>query len=383
MPWTYENPPDVAQNWTDEEIRACVDAANAVLRDGGTDEEAIYACIHAAGKEEKLMGKKIFRAPIELKADGEEGTFRSVFARFNVIDHDGDVTLPGAFRDGQEVVVEGWNHDYGLPPGKGVIHTDEEKAWIDGQFFLDTTAGKDHYLTLRNLGGLEEWSYTFDIEQSEQGEFESAQVRFLKELDVWGVAPVTRGAGIGTGTVTIKSADRRLDGNERKFAGSPRNPYGTHASRGYPGGRDAWKRAWRIYLSSLEQGTIQGTIRRIGMIAATMECSIPSMSADDVEPRSGACGELDGESYETPGDYDMDEWKDPSDDDLTQEDVQLTCQDLEDLKRACLAEIAKRHACEEEDGKGKAGDPTDPDGKPSGVSPSVLLTKIDILELEE
>lgn len=157
------------------------------------------------------MGRKTFRAPIELKADGEEGTFRSVFARFNVIDLDGDVTRPGAFEDGQEVVVEGWNHDYGLPPGKGVIHSDDQEAWIDGAFFVDTTAGRDHYLTLKALGGLEEWSYTFDIERAEQGDFEEQggqvrEVRFLDALDVWGVAPVTRGAGIGTRTLSLKTA---------------------------------------------------------------------------------------------------------------------------------------------------------------------------------
>ena len=57
MPWTYDDPPDVALNWSTEEIQACVDAANAVLADGGTDEEAIFACINAAGKE-KAMGLK-------------------------------------------------------------------------------------------------------------------------------------------------------------------------------------------------------------------------------------------------------------------------------------------------------------------------------------
>lgn len=50
MPWTVSNPPPPAKNWTEEQKRRCVAAANAVLRGGGTDEEAIYACIHAAGK---------------------------------------------------------------------------------------------------------------------------------------------------------------------------------------------------------------------------------------------------------------------------------------------------------------------------------------------
>jgi len=154
-----------------------------------------------------MAERKTFRASIELKDDGEEGTFRSVFSTLNVIDHDGDVVTEGAFRDGQEVVIEGWNHNYGLlPPGKGIIHTDEKEAWIDGHFFLDTTQGRDHYDTLKALGGLEEWSYTFDIEESGMGEFEGQEVRFLEALDVWGVAPVVRGASIDTRTVTLKSA---------------------------------------------------------------------------------------------------------------------------------------------------------------------------------
>src|SRR3990172_8976046 len=57
MPWTKDNPPSVAKNWTDSEKEKCVAAANAVLEDGGSDEDAVFACISAAGKskEEKSM----------------------------------------------------------------------------------------------------------------------------------------------------------------------------------------------------------------------------------------------------------------------------------------------------------------------------------------
>lgn len=152
-----------------------------------------------------MKKRKVFTGRVELKDDGEEGTFRSVFATLNVIDHDGDVTPTGAFAEGQEVVVEGWNHDYGLPPGKGVIHSDEKEAWIDGRFFLETDQGRNHYNTLKALEGLEEWSYTFMIEEGQPGQFEGEDVYFLNALDVWGVAPVTRGAGIGTRTVALKN----------------------------------------------------------------------------------------------------------------------------------------------------------------------------------
>lgn len=156
------------------------------------------------------MRQKIFRAPIELKQDGEEGTFRAVFATLNVVDHDGDVTTPGAFQDGQAVIIEPWNHSWALPAGKGTIHADEEKAWVDGSFFLDTEAGRENYRTVKNMGNMAEWSYTFDVLEQGSGDFEEEQVNFLRRLDVVGVSPVTRGAGIGTGTTTIK--EKKQDG---------------------------------------------------------------------------------------------------------------------------------------------------------------------------
>ncbi len=152
------------------------------------------------------MKRKTFTAPLELKAegDGERGEFKAVFATLNVVDHHGDVTMPGAFEK-QEVVVEPWNHDWTLPAGKGVIKADDSEAWIEGQFFLDTNAGRENYQTVKNLGALAEWSYTFDIIEADRGQHAGEEVRFLKKMDVVGVGPVTRGAGIDTRTVAIKS----------------------------------------------------------------------------------------------------------------------------------------------------------------------------------
>jgi len=208
MPWTYDDPPAVAQNWTEAEQRRCVDAANAVLEAGGTDQEAIYACIAAAGKERQML-KKTFQSAVEFKEDGEPGEFRAVFSTFNVIDHDHDVTLPGAFEDGQKVRISYWGHRWmDLPVGRGEIHQDEEKAWVDGRFFLDTDGGKQTYLTVKHLSpDLQEWSYGYDIEESRLGEFEEQDVQFLEQLTVHEVSPVMLGAGIGTGTETIKSAE--------------------------------------------------------------------------------------------------------------------------------------------------------------------------------
>lgn len=158
------------------------------------------------GAEMEKIIKKTYKAAMEFKADGEPGEFRATFATLNVIDLDQDVTVPGAFEEGQEVIVEPWNHSWDLPAGKGAIHADDSKAWIDGVFFLDTEAGRENYRTVKNLGSLAQWSYTFKVESASHGEFESQDVQFLEKLDTIGVSPVTRGAGLETRTELIKSS---------------------------------------------------------------------------------------------------------------------------------------------------------------------------------
>ena len=146
------------------------------------------------------------RDRIELKDSGKEGEFRAVFSTFDVIDRDGDVTQAKAFKDGQKIRISYWGHRWqDLPVGKGEIHSDDEKAWVDGQFFLDTQAGLETYKTVKNLEDLQEWSYGFDIIESDDGEVDGQSVRILKELDVYEVSPVLLGAGIGTQTVAIKN----------------------------------------------------------------------------------------------------------------------------------------------------------------------------------
>lgn len=159
------------------------------------------------------MKTKTFRAPVEFK-DDDQGKFEAVFATLGVIDLDGDVTVDGAFKE-QNVVIEPWNHGQTLPAGKGKIVVKENEAKVIGEFFVDTPVGKENYLTVKRLGGDAEWSYTFRILEADHGEKNGQSVRFLRDLDVAGVSPVTRGAGIGTRTDSIKSSgsDGECDGN--------------------------------------------------------------------------------------------------------------------------------------------------------------------------
>lgn len=149
--------------------------------------------------------------PFTLKADGPEGSFRAVFATFDVVDHDGDVTRPGAFKTGSPVIVGSWGHKAEeLPVGKGVIQSDGREAAVEGAFFLDTTPGRDTYQTVKNLDVLGEWSYLYVPEKVSFGTFQDRDVRFLEQIKVFSVDPVLAGAGIDTRTTNIKGLTRDL-----------------------------------------------------------------------------------------------------------------------------------------------------------------------------
>ncbi len=153
------------------------------------------------------MKTKTFKVRLQFKEEGEPGEFSATFATLNVIDLDDDVIETGAVKEGQAVRVAYWGHGWGkLPVGRGVLHSDAEKAWIDGAFFVDTIGGLDTYKTVKHLDELQEWSFGFDILASRMGQFEGQDVQFLEELDIHEVSPVMLGAGIGTETTAIKGA---------------------------------------------------------------------------------------------------------------------------------------------------------------------------------
>lgn len=64
MPYRYpNNVPNPAKNMPAGAQRLCIKAANAVLKEGGTEEEAIFACLHnVKTKYEKKGGKWVFKS---------------------------------------------------------------------------------------------------------------------------------------------------------------------------------------------------------------------------------------------------------------------------------------------------------------------------------
>jgi hypothetical protein len=148
---------------------------------------------------------------VEVK-DADQGLVSAVVSTIGVIDKDGDYTLPGAFEDGADLVLSAYQHQSwsgALPVGKGRLRVTGNEAIVDGQFFLDTTHGRDSFLTVKRLAesGLGEWSYGFDILDAEHGEHDGQRVRFLKKLKVHEASPVLIGAGRDTRTLAVKAAD--------------------------------------------------------------------------------------------------------------------------------------------------------------------------------
>lgn len=145
--------------------------------------------------------------------DADKGTVEAVFSTFNVVDKDGDVTLPDAIEDGAEVVISAYGHQshYGaLPVGKGTIHNDGERGVLKGQFFLDTITGRDTFTTVKHLGPLGEWSYSLNNVKSHFGTFDDQQVNFLESIFVKEVSPVLMGAGVATQTLGTKSLQDQI-----------------------------------------------------------------------------------------------------------------------------------------------------------------------------
>jgi hypothetical protein len=137
------------------------------------------------------------------------GEFEAVFCTTETIDKDGDVITSGAFESGATVKVASWGHNWGsLPVGKGTIREVGNEAIVSGRLFLDSEAGRETWAVLRELGPSCDWSFGFDVLDSELGRFAGQQVRFLRKLKVHEVSPVMVGAGVNTRTLVVKQGRR-------------------------------------------------------------------------------------------------------------------------------------------------------------------------------
>lgn len=147
----------------------------------------------------------------EIKRLGEEGQFEAVIATLDVVDLDGDLTVPGAFKK-QHVSILPAHDSRAASLGKAEIFEKGNKAIARGKFNLETQAGREMHETLKfdlaNGDPVQEWSYGYKVIESEEETRDGETIRLLKSLEVVEVSPVLRGAGIGTGTISAKDKEK-------------------------------------------------------------------------------------------------------------------------------------------------------------------------------
>lgn len=164
---------------------------------------------------EATLETKSFGA-LEIK-DAAQGEVVAVVATLGVVDHDGDVLLPGSFPASSPVKMSAYGHStvWGEPPaGKGTIAVEGDKAIFRGKFFMSTELGREAFHTTKELGSEGEWSFGFPREvKTEELTTEwraKGARRLIAKLMPIEASPVFRGAGVGTGTVSAKAKEEEL-----------------------------------------------------------------------------------------------------------------------------------------------------------------------------
>lgn len=237
MPWTYDNPPAVAQNWTDAQIRRCVDAANAVLDETGDDQQAIFACIHAAGKHlpEGRRMPETKTAP-QFTKEIKDRAVTGIFAVHGNIDSSGDRSWPGSFADtkiaGRDRTVFLWQHDNMAPPVAVIksVHELKQSQLPAAVFdyapdatggvevtreYLDTPRGNE-ILTGIKAGAIDEMSYAYEVSKFDFEEIgdepQKQMIRNLRGVRLFDISDVNWGMNPATiGSKSFLGAGRSFD----------------------------------------------------------------------------------------------------------------------------------------------------------------------------
>lgn len=152
---------------------------------------------------------------LTVKEMDESGKGLALIARMTEVDHDGDTYLPGAFSWKEQWCLLLTGHDrWSMPFGKARVFEQGDAAYADLHLNLDTQTGKEWHAALRfDLAtgkSVQEWSYGYDVIDADYQIRGDKRVRALKQLDVHEVSTVVRGAGRGTGTISMKNLKAAL-----------------------------------------------------------------------------------------------------------------------------------------------------------------------------
>lgn len=148
---------------------------------------------------------------MQVKDISSEGTVLAVIATLDVLDSDGDITVPGAFGEqvAQVVPAHDWSHVW---LGKARVYESGNEALAEIKLNLDIEAAREWHSALKfdlahGSRPLAEWSYGYTPAKFRHASIDGKHVRYLEQVTVHEVSPVMLGAGVGTRTIAAKSAD--------------------------------------------------------------------------------------------------------------------------------------------------------------------------------
>lgn len=158
---------------------------------------------------------------LTIKEMDEGGKGLARIATLSAVDHDGDTYLPGAFgwkSGGQWCSILPAHDRRATPLGKARVYEEGDQALAELSFNLDIPEAKGwHSAIMFDLAqgeSVQEYSYGYNLVEFDYEQRGSDRVRKFKKVEVLEVSPVLKGAGIGTGTLSIKSAELK----EKHFA---------------------------------------------------------------------------------------------------------------------------------------------------------------------
>lgn len=160
---------------------------------------------------------------VELKADHNKREIEGYAAMFNLKDHGDDVIVKGAFsrsidrdfappgsgrNNRVKVLYQHLKHE---PIGRPLELAEDSKGLHFRAKLTKGVARADETLALVADDVIDQMSFGYDTIESEMGDWEEAgdtrRVRFLKELGIWEISPVTWGMNDQTQVAMAKGID--------------------------------------------------------------------------------------------------------------------------------------------------------------------------------
>lgn len=138
--------------------------------------------------------------------------------------------------------------------------------------------------------------------------------------------------GIKSGRIRLLTRDEILESPCLVSSGAPRNPTGTIASKGYPGGKRAWVKAFKCWFKKMSHSSLIGTLRRPYQHVARFNYKLPRYTYFPARKTEAIEVRIDC----WPEHYGFTIWKRPP--------TEISLEDWEDIALMLAAEIKYRKA---------------------------------------